>query len=331
MKALFLIFAFSVLNAEAIILYCTYKDTEYGYACEAESISITSKSDRFLTETRGKHLEGKTDCDVKYFLTSATSHYLPQNLEVLFPNLDTIWINKANLKDITSEDLKPFGSRLVNFWLTNDYVEVLDGDLFDYTPNIEWAHFHYGSLRHVDKGIFSKLKKLKTLTFKWQPCLYEEIVTEKTPSGINSLISKLESKCQNAELARSRGQYRELRKEISLLKGTNSIGGAVDGLKSVKNTVFELFDNSTKLNECARSHVTTSTIDKIKSLIINFNYLKEEQSKMWTTARSEIIELIAILSTVCNGRQNSIDCGFIQTEVQRLNVFFTVPSGCLIF
>lgn len=331
MKTLLIIFAFAVLKTKAIVLNCRFKNKEYGYACEAEDMGITSKSDRFVTEARGKHLEGKTDCDVKYFIAYATVNYFPKNLEVIFPSMESIYISEGHIKEITSDDIKPFGERLKNLWFAKHEIQVLDGDLFDYTPNIEWASFYWGGVRHVDKGLFGKLKKLKILKFSYEKCLDESGYADSS-SSIKSLISRLESKCQNSAVKSSNDQYKELSREIALLKGKNSISGAVEDLKSVKNTIFELYGNSSsKLNECARPHVTTLTVDKIKSLILHFITLKEEQSKMWTFARSTLIELIALMSTVCDGRPNSIDCGFIQTEVQRLNVFFTVPSGCLIF
>lgn len=107
MKFLFL-FISLIVEHEAIVIECGFKDSYYGYKCEAKSLQITARDgDRYVKRVYGQHLEKKSSEDVKVFYSGyMTVNYFPQNLNNVLRNVETIQIDHANLREITSGDLR---------------------------------------------------------------------------------------------------------------------------------------------------------------------------------------------------------------------------------
>lgn len=190
-----LLFSSIFLTVQGTILDCKFStDADYGYKCHSSTkLSSPYDCDRIITGVTGTHEAGKDHKDVTYFVAAYSIEYMPKNLTSFFPNIDTIYIG---VNDLTKDDLKQFGPKLKNFWTAGSKMQVIDENLFQYTPNIVWAYFDKDKIRHVDRGAFAKIRNLRKLTFGGHPC-YSTSATYDTPSNVNWLIGKAEQ-CQDA-------------------------------------------------------------------------------------------------------------------------------------
>lgn len=222
MKFLFF-FISLIVKHEAIVIECDLKESYYGYKCEAKSLQITARDgDRFVKRIYGQNIERKSYDDVKVFYSGfLVVNYFPQNLENVLRNLETIQIDHANLKEITNNDLKPFGAKLKNLWLGSNDIEVIEVDLFDFNPNLEWIFLENNKIKNVESGAFNKLQKLNNLNFDKNPCHSGEASDK---SGVATLIANIEFKCQQTSYLLMKhqegifNQLNEMRDEISHLK-----------------------------------------------------------------------------------------------------------------
>jgi hypothetical protein len=222
MKFLFL-FISLIVKHEAIVIECGFKDSYYGYKCEAKSLHITARDgDRYVKRIYGQNLERKSYDDAKVFYSGyMTVNYFPQNLENVLRGLDTIQIDHANLKEITKSDLRPFGDRLRNLWLGSNDIEIIEADLFLFNPNIEWIFLEYNKIKNVESGAFGRLQKLHNLNFINNPCYSGEASDKPT---VAFLIANIEFKCEQTSFMLQKyhheilNQMNDMRAEISHLK-----------------------------------------------------------------------------------------------------------------
>lgn len=198
-------------------------ESYYGYKCIAKFLEITARDgDRYVKRVYGQHTAHKSSHDVKVFYSGeSTINFFPQNLENVLPNTETIQINNANLKEITRDDLRPFGEKLKNLWLGTNDLELIEADLFDFTPNIEWIYLENNKIKNVESGALGKLHKLKNFNFVKNPCHTGEAGSL---VDVKYLIAEVEFKCEQTSylLRRHREgvekEMWELRKEVSHLR-----------------------------------------------------------------------------------------------------------------
>lgn len=62
-------------------------------------------------------------------------NYLPKFTETLAQRLEVLWIESCQLKVVSKEDLRPF-PKLLQVSLPHNDLEWLDGDLFDFNPQL---------------------------------------------------------------------------------------------------------------------------------------------------------------------------------------------------
>lgn len=94
----------------------------------------------------------------------------PKHLERFFPNLIAIQIRFGGMTTITSNDLAPW-PKLIVISLRDNKFETLDGDLFQYTPDIAWIEFHDNILRNVGANLLFNLNKLVSVNFLRNGCI----------------------------------------------------------------------------------------------------------------------------------------------------------------
>lgn len=211
------------MGAESIVIECEFKEAYYGYKCTAKLFEITARDgDRYVKRVYGQHADNKSSEDVRVFYSGeSTVNFFPQNLANVLPNLETIQINYANLKEITSDDLRPFGDKLKNLWLGINDLELIEADLFDYTPNIEWIYLENNKIKNVESGALGKLQKLKNFNFIKNPCHSGDAGSL---VDVEYLTAVIEFKCeQTSHLLRIHRdgierEMKDLRKEVTHLK-----------------------------------------------------------------------------------------------------------------
>lgn len=180
---------------DGVVVFCDFKNgSAYGYQCHVKYLQIKSKLDRTITDVAGDHLSGKSNDDVKFF--NCVNHvvkYYPLNLTNTFKNLETVSIYNATLSEIHAEDLQQFGGKLKKFWNQYNVIEVLEADLFKFTPNVELVSFSSNKIKHVDDGVFRDLKKLSALYLGGNLCNY----TANNRTSVLDLVPKIEGTCKD--------------------------------------------------------------------------------------------------------------------------------------
>jgi hypothetical protein len=157
-----------------------------------------STDERALQGVSGDHLDGKVNADVVFlslFLSANLSH-MSTNIESFFPNLRGISWYSVNLRFISAEDLKPFPN-IVTFAVTTNKLVTIDGDLFKYTPKLQWIVFANNLIEHVGENLLTDLKDLVHVHFGNNVCI---AFMANTPEALVELKQMLPVKCPPAPL-----------------------------------------------------------------------------------------------------------------------------------
>lgn len=263
MKLWKLILLFGVIifkETFSISVECEFEDDQifggkYGYQCLVKSINATSKNDREITEITGKHIEGRSNCDVVQFdLRVGNLGRFPLGIKKYFPNIETLLlITNTDLKEVSAEDLKPFGEDLRFILLGQNSIEIIDFDLFRYNPNLELISFYANPIRHIDDGAFDNLPKLQTLIMNKISCAGDTATNEDRLSTLK-LIRTAETNCKDPSIAKEREEIQKLKYEIQKTQGL--LGFELESRVSEKqwflqNSCFTVFRFSkTAVNSC---------------------------------------------------------------------------------
>lgn len=77
-----------------------------------------------------------------------------------FNNIQGFRILNVNLKAISKFDLQEF-SKLEQFISNENPIETIDGDLFSFTPKINYIQFRQNKITNVGPNLLSSLKDLR--------------------------------------------------------------------------------------------------------------------------------------------------------------------------
>lgn len=169
-----LIFVIFIAGFESVVLECKYEMELFGgYACIVMNPEpITSKCNREISQVQDQHLSGKSDNDVNVFWSLANKmNYFPRGLTKFFKNIQNVVIYHANLKEISKKDLEQFGNKIRYLYLAYNDIEIIEGDLFEFSWNLLGINFSYNKLKHIDPEVFDGLNVIHTLDLESNPCL----------------------------------------------------------------------------------------------------------------------------------------------------------------
>lgn len=191
----------------------------YGYHCEVNNLEVFENSS-FFDRAIGFHKDEKSNEDVVWILifkvTEGQGKMLgfPGGLKNIFPNLNAISIMNMELKEISTEDLKPFPN-LKHLVLFKNNLTIIDEDLFQFTPHLESLSFSLNHmLSHIDPLTLSGLKNLNWLKLRKLSCKIEND-DSLIRTSVNDLIKKIEAEaCVDYGL-----KIRKLNEEIQVWKG----------------------------------------------------------------------------------------------------------------
>lgn len=195
---IFTVFCAGSANVTLECLYLVHQS--YGYKCEVQnSVLITSEGDRTISEVRGQHLRGKTNDDVKYFISySKQIDFFPRGLTKFFKNIEIVEIRSSKLKEIIKEDLKEFGDKLKELMLYPCEIEVIQSDLFEFNRNLARFDINHNKIRHIGDKTFDGLEKLKTIFLSPNPCFPSESSNKHNDSSkVLQIIRDDVSKCKD--------------------------------------------------------------------------------------------------------------------------------------
>jgi Leucine-rich repeat (LRR) protein len=128
---------------------------------------------------------------------SQTVNYLPKGIENFTPDLKALQIYDCQLMSIEKADLKPF-PKLIELLLHNNLLEILESDLFESNPQLQYINFNGNKLMLVGENLLAPLKKLNYAYFQDCRCInvynYDR----------NSVMTQLKQSCPSPEKVKKR-------------------------------------------------------------------------------------------------------------------------------
>lgn len=182
---------------DGVKLDCDFELWSKGYVCKVKELKITSKYDRVITEVTGDHKDGKSNADVMQIHSDQhVVKYFPLDLAKYFKNINNVFINGSSMVEINAEDLQQFGSQIREFSIQHGNLKVLEAGLFATMPNLVEISFASNHIRHVGEGVFTNLKKLNKIWFRYNSCYSDSSIDGNTTTAMNLSID-IEKKCKN--------------------------------------------------------------------------------------------------------------------------------------
>jgi hypothetical protein len=77
----------------------------------------------------------------------------------------------CGMKTISSWDLKQFGSKLEYLELAGMFLEEIDDDLFEFSPNLDVLKLCENRILHISQNTFLLTPKLRSLHLSNNPCI----------------------------------------------------------------------------------------------------------------------------------------------------------------
>jgi len=168
------------------------------YRCSVNNnLRILTKESAEINSISGTHEDSKSNDDVLGFLAyNKTIQSFPKGLDKFFKNLQLIYIQSCQLKEIHQIDLK-FFPNLTYFYLAGNQIEVIEEGLFDFNPNLEVVGFYESKIIHIDPNVFNHLTKLSNFWFSYVRCVNKYIVDSK--EKVQKALKIVKSKCSSSE------------------------------------------------------------------------------------------------------------------------------------
>lgn len=139
------------------------------YTCNARIIQLDQT--RNVVGVSQNHEDGLTDQDVKA-LVFHDQHidFFPEDINVYFTNLEIIVFFEFSIKSFTRNDLRPFPELKV-FGIAFGQITTINGDVFKYSPNLQYVDFNNNQITNVGPGIFQHSPKLTEAHFSNNMCI----------------------------------------------------------------------------------------------------------------------------------------------------------------
>lgn len=162
--------------------------------CRVKYLKIDSQNENITSVDGEIEYQGDHQNTTTLFIDSQIVHFLPRRIEKFFPELKEIVIINSKLKSINKSDLKHF-MRLNSLDLSGNGIESLDGDLFEFNPEIGYVNFSGNQIKFVGENIFNSLLKLKHANFLENICIND---VAKSKTEISILTEKIGKRCSKA-------------------------------------------------------------------------------------------------------------------------------------
>jgi len=211
------------------------------YYCNVQnSVYIISPDAAQVDSIFGTHLTGYNFENVEAFRVSGQGqiHYFPRGLNKFFKNLRGIDIHSTGLKEIHQSDLKDF-PKLMNLHLYSSDLEIIEENLFEFNPNLEYMYWISNKITHIDPKVFVNLIKLKTLQLQSNTCI--DMYAHYNPTALQNLIRTAQIQCTNLDYSELEQNVKYLEMESKFLNSENLRENLENLENEIKNSKFSNF------------------------------------------------------------------------------------------
>lgn len=284
---IFLLIALCQLSyyVESITLECKFEEsTSFGYTCEVEFITITSKIDRTITEVTGNHENNNKNDDVKYFKAQNQNvEFFPLELTKIFKNLESVEISESNLSEIHSSDLQQFGEKLKELTMGSNKIKIIEADLFKFNENLESIDLAFNQIYFIESQVFNGLDKLTKLYLDENSCI-DGFVNVEIETKLNFLKNEIFKNCSISSIS----EFEENKNKNDALMNTrnNQTSTSTSATPINRNTETGKsvsLSKSPANSESSTSSLTTSTSTTFPSTTQVYTNTDEPISRSTTT------------------------------------------------
>jgi len=231
-------------STQSASFQCLYSNSSWGvlgstyYCLVQNSLNITTLDAAQVDSITGTHLTGFNNSNVEVFqIYSGQIHYFPRGLTNFFKNLKAIHISNTGLKEIHQHDLKDF-PKLTHLYLYYSNLEIVEENLFEFNPNLEYIDLWPNKITHIDPNVFDKLTKLKILYFVSNTCIN---INANNVTEVQNLITVARSQCINSDYLYFQQKVKYLEMESEILNLTD-LRTKFENLKNeIKNSKYPTF------------------------------------------------------------------------------------------
>ena len=170
-----MILVINVLEVSSIEIVCQFSLNNWDdfvknpYRCWVRSVSKVNET--VITRISGTHIDGRSNSDVNFFeCVNIAVGFVPSNIDAFFPNIESIQFYETKLTSISANDLNQF-PYLKSLYLGNNKISILEGDLFDGTPNLRLINFVHIPLQNISQNLIDGLDQLERAAFFNAGCL----------------------------------------------------------------------------------------------------------------------------------------------------------------
>lgn len=129
-------------------------------------------------------------------IRNQTVHFIPEDIEKFFPELQGIEIFNSSLKVLEQKDLKPF-VKLRELWLNQNKLETLSADLFKFNTELRMIVLNKNRIMSIGKYILVPLTKLEIANFNNNNCIDKYAGF---PHQMHELFIQIERNCSPPEM-----------------------------------------------------------------------------------------------------------------------------------
>lgn len=201
MKLLVLVVVVLIHSSSAFSVACIFEDSllfddlKAVYTCAVNTLE-TNELKRNVSDVTGRHKARRGNRDVVQIQISQHPHpslmeFFPRGFAGFFENIVAFHAGKNKLKYLEKSDLKEFG-KLRFLYLYSNQLEVLQSDVFQNNPALEYVSFFNNRLMYIGSNILVPLKRLKIAYFNKNICIDKQATTDQ---GLSELKLEISHQC----------------------------------------------------------------------------------------------------------------------------------------
>jgi Leucine-rich repeat (LRR) protein len=146
-------------NVPSLRMYCRYSGN---YKCNVYDLLIT-KDNYAISSVVGQHKPGKTHNDVKsLMIIDQHMEYFPSNIPTHLANINEIFVNSSDLKQIRKTDLNVF-INVEKIVINKNYIKSIEENSFDQLQKLKIISLIENKLKVVPEFLFAALSSIEEI------------------------------------------------------------------------------------------------------------------------------------------------------------------------
>lgn len=162
-------------------------DNSRVFACYAQNLAVVARD-----AVTNVIMSDRNDDDIRIIgISEQICHFIPQEFDKFFANIEGLSISQSHLKEIKKDDFKQFPNVTELKFVRND-LEVLDSDVFEFTPKLVFLSVDFNKIKVIGLNTFDSVPVIRGIYAKKNVCIDDR--SDYQP-GTNFLIALARRDC----------------------------------------------------------------------------------------------------------------------------------------